>query len=568
MKRIRRSVLVLLAVLGALALAGGALARDPEPTTIEVQLLGFNDFHGNLEPPQGGNGQIRTSNSPITNVSAGGAEYLSTHLQQLEADNPLNTWTVSGGDLIGASPLLSALFHDEPTIEAMNIMGLDFNGVGNHEFDEGYEELERMQFGGCHPVDGCQDGTPFYGSIFEFLAANVVSDVSNNPILPAYEIVQARYVEANGNIDEDSKIAFIGETLEGTPQIVTPAGIQNLSFLDEADTVNMLVPHLKEKGVETIVVLLHQGGFQASPFLYNTCNRLGGEIVDIVERMDDEVDVVVSGHTHQPYDCEIDGKLVTSASSFGRIITRINLTIDRATDDVVSKSADNIIVTRDVGADPRITELIQHYEAIAGPIRDRVVGSASATIARTQNAAGESALGDVIADAQLAATAPTDFGGSKVAFMNPGGIRADIQAGDVTYGELFEVQPFGNTLVVKTCTGAQIEQLLEQQWTTANRILQVSAGFTYTWDEGKTAGDRVDPGSIKIDGVTVAPNASYRVTMNSFLATGGDRFSVFTECTNQLGGEIDLDALVRYFVENSPVAPGPQNRITRIAPPN
>lgn len=311
MKRIRRSVLVLLAVLGALALAGGALARDPEPTTIEVQLLGFNDFHGNLEPPQGGNGQIRTSNSPITNVSAGGAEYLSTHLQQLEADNPLNTWTVSGGDLIGASPLLSALFHDEPTIEAMNIMGLDFNGVGNHEFDEGYEELERMQFGGCHPVDGCQDGTPFYGSIFEFLAANVVSDVSNNPILPAYEIVQARYVEANGNIDEDSKIAFIGETLEGTPQIVTPAGIQNLSFLDEADTVNMLVPHLKEKGVETIVVLLHQGGFQASPFLYNTCNRLGGEIVDIVERMDDEVDVVVSGHTHQPYDCEIDGKLVT-----------------------------------------------------------------------------------------------------------------------------------------------------------------------------------------------------------------------------------------------------------------
>lgn len=559
MRRSVRAALALVTAACGLAVAGTAAA---EPL-IDVQLLAFNDFHGNLQPPDGGNGLIRTSNSPITNVTAGGAEYLATHLGRLEAQNPLNTWIVSGGDLIGASPLLSSLFHDEPTIEAMNIMGLDFNGVGNHEFDEGYAELERMQFGGCHPVDGCQDGTPFYGSVFQFLAANVVSDISNNPVLPAYEIVQARVVEDNGNIDETTKIAFIGETLEGTPAIVTPAGIQDISFLDEADTVNALVPHLKSLGVETIVVLLHQGGFQTGSWLYNTCNGLGGEIIDIVERMDDEIDVVVSGHTHQPYDCEIDGKLVTSASSFGRIVSQISLTLDSATGDVVAKSAENRIVTRDVPKDPRITDLIAHYEAIAGPIRDRVVGSASATITRTQNAAGESALGDVIADAQLAATAPTDFGGSKVAFMNPGGIRADVQAGEVTYGELFEVQPFGNTLIVKTCTGAQIEALLEQQWTVANRILQVSNGFTYTWDSARAPGDRVDPASIKIDGVTVDPAANYRVTMNSFLATGGDRFSVFTQCTNQLGGEVDVDALVRYFVQHSPVGPGPQNRITR-----
>lgn len=546
-----------------LTVSSSAFAGD-KPKLVDVQLLAFNDFHGNLEPPAGGNGVIRTSNSPITTVSAGGAEYLSTHLQQLEQANPLNTWTVSGGDLIGASPLLSALFHDEPTIEAMNLMGLDYNGVGNHEFDEGSAELLRMQNGGCHPFDGCQDGTPFYGSVFQFLAANVVVDATQNPLLPPYKIVKARYADDEGEIEEDSKIAIIGETLEGTPQIVTPAGVQGLTFLDEADTVNMLVRALQKKGVETIVVLLHQGGFQTGSWLYNTCNGLGGDIVDIVNRMDDAVDVVVSGHTHQPYDCNIGGKLVTSASSFGRIVTQINLTIDRRTDDVVAKSAENRIVTRDVPKDPRITSLIADYTAIAGPIRDRVVGEAGATIVRAQNAAGEAPLGDVIADAQLAATAPTDFGGSKVAFMNPGGIRADIAAGPVTYGQLFEVQPFNNTLVVKTCTGAQLDALLEQQWTVAGRVLQVSNGFTYTWDATRPAGDRVDPASIKIGGVTVDPAVGYRVTMNSFLATGGDKFSLFTQCTNQLGGEVDVDALVRYFQQNSPVAPGPNDRITRI----
>ena len=558
-----KRVLVVTAVLAAVLLTMSSSAfAGAKPKLVDVQLLAFNDFHGNLEPPSGSNGLIRTSNLPITSVAAGGAEYMSTHLQQLEQANPLNTWTVSGGDLIGASPLLSALFHDEPTIEAMNTMGLDFNGVGNHEFDEGTAELLRMQDGNCHPFDGCQDGTPFYGSIFQFLAANVILDATQNPLLPPYKIVQARHVEDDGTIEEDSKIAFIGETLEGTPQIVTPAGVQGLTFLDEADTVNMLVPALRKRGVETIVVLLHQGGFQTGNWLYNTCNGLGGEIVDIVNRMDDAVDVVVSGHTHQPYDCEIDGKLVTSASSFGRIVTQINLTIDRRTDDVVAKSAENRIVTRNVPKDPRITSLIGRYTAIAGPIRDRVVGQATANIVRAQNPAGESPLGDVIADGQLAATAPTDFGGSKVAFMNPGGIRADITAGDVTYGELFEVQPFTNTLIVKTCTGAQLEALLEQQWV-ANRVLQVSNGFKYTWDASRPIGNRVDPASIKIDDITVNPAANYRVTMNSFLATGGDGFSVFTACTNQLGGAVDVDALVAYFQQNSPVAPGLANRITR-----
>jgi 5'-nucleotidase len=555
-----------LAALIAFTAAAPASARSdnrPEPRTIDVQLLAFNDFHGNLLPPPGG--VIRTSNNPVTSVPAGGVEYFATHMKTLEAENPKNTLIVSGGDMIGASPLLSGLFHDEPTIEAMNLIGVDYNGVGNHEFDEGKAELLRMQNGGCHPVDGCQDGTPFFGSVFQFLAANVIDNSTNNPLLPAFKIERIQGV----------KVAFIGETLEGTPLIVTPAGVQGLTFLDEADTVNMLVPRLREKGVETIVLLLHEGGFQTGDWLYNGCTGFGGDVVDIVNRLDDEVDVVVSGHTHQPYNCTLDGKLVTSASSFGRIITDIDLGIDRKTGEVVSKTADNVIVTQTVAKDPAQTALIDHYNAIAGPIANRIVGRITADITRTANLAGESALGDVIADAQLAATAPTDFGGAKIAFMNPGGIRADMPfafqaggeaAGEITYGELFTVQPFGNTLVVKTCTGTQIEQLLEQQWQVlaSGRFLQISAGFEYTWDASKPIGDRVDPASIKLDGVTLDPSTGYRVEMNSFLASGGDGFSVFNACTNQLGGEVDLDALVRYFMENSPVAPGPQNRIKRL----
>jgi 5'-nucleotidase len=559
----RRINLAAALLLGALLLVtaspaaarSGAAKRGP----VEIQLLAFNDFHGNLQPPSGSSGLI-------DGVTAGGMEYLSTHLQQLEATNPKNTQIVSAGDLIGASPLLSGLFHDEPTIEAMNHAGLDMIGVGNHEFDEGKAELLRMQNGGCHPVDGCQDGTPFFGSVFQYLAANVIDDSTNNPLLPAYEIKFFRGI----------KVAFIGETLEGTPLIVTPAGVAGLTFLDEADTVNRLIPVLKKKGVKAIVVLLHEGSTQTAPFNRNTCNGLTGPLADIVDRMDDQVDLVVSAHTHQPYICpDMDGKVVTSASSFGRLITDIDATLDPRTRDFATINAENKIVTRTVPADPAITSLIGHYNAIAGPIANRVVGRITADITRTANAAGESALGDVIADAQLAATEPTDFGGAEIAFMNPGGIRADFTfaqisggeaPGEVTFGEAFTVQPFANTLVVKTCTGAQIEQLLEQQWQVlaTGRFLQISAGFEYTWDASKPIGDRVDPASIKLDGVALDPASGYRVEMNSFLATGGDGFTVFNACTNQLGGEVDVDALARYLMANSPVAPGPQNRIKRL----
>ncbi len=530
--------------------------------TVDVQILALNDFHGNLMPPAGSSGRVGL-------IDAGGVEYLATHISSLRALNP-NTVVVSAGDMVGASPLLSALFHDEPTIEAFNLIGLDFNAVGNHEFDEGWHELVRLQEGGCHPVDGCLDGDDFAGASFQFLAANVVRQDNGKTIFPAYK------VRSFGG----AKVAFIGMTLEGTPLIVTPSGISDLNFMDEADTVNALIPELKAKGVETIVVVVHEGGVQAAPAPYNGCVGLSGAIVNILERLDDEVDVVVSGHTHQPYNCVIDNKIVTSAFSFGRLVTKIDLTIDRATGEVTTMKAENKIVTRDVPTASLLTALIAKYNAIAAPLANRVIGTITANINRIATPAGETALGDVIADAQLEATNDAGFGDAVVAFMNPGGIREDLifaggpageGDGNVTYGEMFAVQPFGNSMVTMTLTGAQIDALLEQQFigcgqtaATRQKILQVSTGFSYSWSLSALPCNKVDALTIKIDGVTVDPAASYRVTVNSFLADGGDGFTVLVQGTNRLGGEVDTDAFEKYFAAYSPVAPGPQNRIIRI----
>ena len=607
----KKILLVLVALALAIVAAPSAFAGDKpvkekdkekKEKLTHVRLLAFNDFHGHLEANTPGTIQVGCCNTSSTGVKsaitvpAGGAEYFATHLKALGSENE-NTYVVGAGDMIGGTPLLSGLFHDEPTIEFLNSIGVDTVGVGNHEFDEGKDELLRMQYGnrtydgdgrnggtpyvparpdGCHPVDGCQDGTPFYGSVFQYLAANVIDESTDNPLLPSYKIVNA-----NGE-----KIAFIGETFENTPLVVTPTGVAGLDFLDEADTVNALIPHLKQRQVETIVLLLHQGGFQNPPppsaggFTdVNKCENFSGpELIDVVTRLDEEVDVVVSAHTHAPYVCTIDDRLVTSAASFGRLITSIDLTIDRRTNDVVSATAVNNIVTQTVAKDAGTTALLARYKALSDPIANRVIGSITADIRSArdtpsgQNAAGEQPMGDVIADAQLAATKPTDFGGAVVAFMNPGGVRAGLifnqisggeQPGEVTFGEMFTVQPFSNTLVVKTCTGAQIEALLEQQYV-VGRTLLPSDSLRYSFSASAPVGNKVDPASIRIDGVVVSPGASYRVTMNSFLADGGDGFSVFTQCTNPLGGEVDLDAAVRYFMANSPVSPPPLNRITRL----
>lgn len=563
------ALLAIAMVMLVVAIGPASAAPQPLAPTFKVQILAVNDFHGALLPP----GNFTTSTGP---VAAGGAEYLATWIKTLKANNP-KTVVVSAGDMIGATPLLSALFHDEPTIEAWNEIGLDFNAVGNHEFDEGLDELLRMQNGGCHPVDGCADGDPFGGADFRYLGANVFYEGTNRTIFPPYRIKTFQGV----------KVAFIGMTLEATPGIVSPSGVAGLEFKDEADTVNRLVGVLKARGVKAIVVLVHEGGYPAVATEYNGCTGISGPIVDIVNRTRDDVDLFITGHTHRAYNCVIDGRVVTSAHTNGQVLTRIDLVLNRRSKDVASVTAENIVVTQGVAKDPAITELITEYDAIAAPLRNRVIGSITADILRAGTPPGsgtarglESAMGRLIADAMLDATDDPDNGNAEIAFMNAGGIRNDFlynqisggeQPGEVTFGEMFGVQPFGNNLVTMDLTGTQIDMALEAQWigtnpVPGNKLLQVSEGFTYTYDasvaaDPANAGNVVDISTIMLNGVPIDPNGVYRVTVNSFIADGGDQFPVFVQGTNRLGGAVDTDALEAYFQAHSPVSPDPTPRI-------
>ena len=539
---------------GWIPLAG---VRAPLPP-VQLQILSINDYHGN----------IATTSSAFGGV--GRADYLAANIRTAEAE-VMNSIVVSAGDLIGASPLISALFHDEPTIEAMNLIGLDINGVGNHEFDEGSLELLRMQNGGAHPVDPDGDGIPFAGADFQFLAANVVVTATGQTVFPAYTVKEYQGIE----------VAFIGMTLEGTPSIVTPAGVAGLTFKDEVDSANALIPMLQAKGIEAIVVLMHQGGFASEGGGDGDgCGTLSGDLYDIVAGLDDAVDLVIGGHNNQRFACmDVEGKAVTMAYHSGRMFTDIDVTLDRYTGDMSVQALDNKENFQE-GVTPAadLTTLIDKYDALSAPLANQIIGTAAAdlyeggqpdpqipVIPGYENEAGESSLGDVIADAQLEATKSSTTGNAVVAFMNPGGIRANIEAGDVTYAEAFTTQPFGNSLVTMTLTGTQIDTLLEQQWEGQGgraRILQVSDGFTYTWDAAMPDGTKVAIGTIMIDGTPVVADDGYRITVNSFLASGGDNFSVLPDGTDRLGGEIDLDALITYFGDNSPVPPGPQDRIS------
>ena len=523
------------------------------PDDVQLRILAINDYHGH----------IATSSDSFGGV--GRADYLAANVASARAEVE-NSIFVSAGDLIGASPLISALFHDEPTIEAMNLIGLDINGVGNHDFDEGPEELLRMQEGGPHPVSGDLDGDPFEGADFQFLAANVIDDATGDTVFPPYVVRDFQGI----------RVAFIGMTLEGTGGIVARSSVAGLTFRDEAETVNALVPELQDSGIEAIVVLLHEGGFSDGG--QNDCGSgLEGSIAEVTRRLDDAVDLVIAGHTNDEFVCEIDGKWVTMADNAGRLFTVIDATLDRETGDLAVATISNRATSQEgVTPVPAVTALIDKYKALAAPRANAVVGTVTADISREQNEAGESALGDVLADAHLAATSSPDTGNAVVAFMNPGGIRDEITFassateadGELTYGEAFSVHPFGNSMVTMTLTGAQIDDLLEQQFreegTGYGNMLQPSEGFSYTWDPAALLGSKVEPSSIAIHGVPVEPDGKYRVTVNSYLAGGGSGFSVLLEGTDRVGGEIDVDALVAYFGSVGEVSPGPQNRITRV----
>jgi 5'-nucleotidase len=553
--------------------------------TVDGQFLSYNDFHGAIDPP-GGSGAV------VNGVPAGGVEYLATYLKRLRAEaaeQGRTTLTVGAGDLIGGTPLVSAAFHDEPTIELMNEVGLQVSSVGNHEFDEGVDELIRMQRGGCHPADGCQDGDGFAGAKFTYLAANTINKKTGLPILPPIDI---KFV---GGVP----VGFVGMTLEGTPGIVNPAGIQKVRFANEVETANKWGNLLKLFGVKAQVLLLHQGGAQTgtTPGV-SDCTGFSGPVVPIVAGLNPEFSLVVSGHTHRFYSCTLPNSagtsVVTSAGSNGQLITDIDYSIDRRTGRFAAITARNVLVENGVpdgnggwlknaaGAfvrnpdtvDPNAKKVADKYRAAVAPIANKVVGSITADITRTVGANGESPLGDVIADAQLAWTRSSN---AQIALMNPGGIRADFDAeasaggeadGQVTYGEAFTVQPFNNLVVTQTFTGAQLKDVLEQQFVgfggqTTQRILQVSAGLTYSWNGTAAPGSRVT--ALALNGTPIDPAASYQVTTNDFLANGGDGFTNLTLGTGRTTAPgFDVDALVGYLGAGAPVAPGPANRITKL----
>jgi 5'-nucleotidase len=568
------------------------LTSSAKADLVRLDLLAINDFHGNLDPPTGSSGRIN-------NTPAGGAAFLARHLQMLRNQataNGANTLTVAAGDLIGASPLISAAFHDEPTIEAMNQIGLDVASVGNHEFDEGWQELLRMQHGGClddgdgtNNQNSCPDPqNPFPGAAFRYLSANVFwENQGNHPLptlFPATKVVKVQGV----------KVGFIGMTLEGTPDIVTKSGIEGLRFADEVETANALVPELRAQGVQAIVVLLHEGGVPTDPSAYDGCTGVSGPGMEIARNLSQQIDVVISGHTHQPYNCTVtdpagNPRLITSASSFGRIVTDVHLLLNKSTRDIVRPAAfaqNRIVTNTDVEPVAGINSLIDKYRTLVAPIANKVIGhvNGSEVISRTTDAdgSGDSPLGNLIADAQKAdATTIPDSGPAQdvvpqIAFMNPGGIRADLVApgGEVTFGSAFTVQPFNNFDVSMDLTGQQILDLLEQQWpggnAAARKILQVS-GITYTWDDshaGGPADPKVVASTVMVDadrdGVAdepIDPAATYRVVCNSFLSDGGDGFGVFANGTNKFFGGLDIDALANYLTAHDPYTPTATDRI-------
>ncbi len=534
------------------ALFAGCASVPTEP--VPVKILAINDFHGNLKPPLGGiRIQDPADRTKTVNVPAGGAEHLATAVAELRKQNPNHVF-VAAGDLVGATPLLSALFRDEPTIESLSTMGLEASAVGNHEFDKGAAELLRLQAGGCS-AEGCKGPQPFAGAKFQYLAASTVDEKTGKTLLPAYHVKRFQGIP----------VAFIGLTLKDTPSIVVPSGVAGLKFRDEAETVNELVPQLKAQGIEAIVLLIHEGGIPAGD--YNECPGISGPIVDIVKRLDKAVDVVISGHTHRAYNCRIDGRLVTSGDKYGTIVTQIDIVLDPKTRDVTSAKADNVIVRTDRFAkDPVQTQLIEVYEKLVVPLAKRPVGSIGAAFSRDAAPNGETPLGQLIADAQLAATKDA---GAQLALMNPGGIRAALAKpadGVVRYEDLFAVQPFYNNLVTLTLSGAQLAQVLEQQWQgqVSPRLLQVSRGFSYTWDASRPVGQRVVPGSLKLGGQPVDPAATVRVTVNGFLASGGDNFTVLKQGRDARTGQMDIDALEAFVKANPGVAPGTLDRVQRL----
>lgn len=546
---------------------------------LALRIIAINDFHGHLEP---GNNMVVVPHpaDPTRTVSlrAGGAAHLTSVIRQLRAEVP-HALVISAGDLIGGSPLTSALFRDEPTIEAMNALGLDVNAVGNHEFDKGAAELKRVFSGGCAPTvappfASCAADGKHRGANFAVIAANVL-DANDQPWLPPYTI---RHIES-------VRIGIIGAVTRATPRIVLPNGIVGLKFRAEIGALNHYARELKQQGIHALVALVHEGGETSGGA--NECVAPRGELLDSVRSIDPAIAVIVTGHTHRAYICSIAGRSITQAGSFGRWVTVIDALIDRSTGAVIANSvrARNVPVVNTAADDARVAAaypvvaaaqdvaaLVATYRERAAPVAAQPVGRIAAPFLRQPSEGGDHAAGRLIADAQLYATRAAD---AQVAFTNSGGVRTDIvtyePSGLVTYADAFAAQPFGNTLVTMTLTGRQLHDVLESQWPRSSsgrvRFLQPSRGFSYTWSASKTYGARVVADSIRLDGKPIRPDDRIRVTINNFLVDGGDGFRGFRAGRDAVGGPPDIEALVTYlktYSSEAPLVPDAEPRIRRI----
>ncbi|OLM16891.1 MULTISPECIES: bifunctional UDP-sugar hydrolase/5'-nucleotidase [unclassified Pseudonocardia] len=552
----RRTGIVLAAVFAsvlavAVAAESRTLAGRPDaggdPGTVRV--IAFNDLHGTLEPPTGSSARVTGDDG--AEVDAGGAAYLAAHVERLRAEEP-DSVLLSTGDNIGASPLASALFRDEPTIEVLDGMGVAASVAGNHEFDEGITELRRIAGGGCHPSDGCRFTPSFDGASFPVLAANVTED-GGGPALPATHVV-----EAGG-----TRIGIIGATLTELPGLVSPDGLRGLEIGDEVAAVDAASRDLTAQGVRAQVLLLHQGDdSDGGP---DSCAlEPGGPGSRIAAAVSADVDAVLSAHSHQQYVCSATDpagapRPFVQGLSFGRLLSVLDLTITADGDvDRAATTARNEIVSHDVEPDPAAQEIVDRAVAGSAPLAERPVGTLAGPLPRAAAPSGLSPLGTVIADAHLAASRGD---GAQLALTNPGGVRADLvpdAEGRVTYGQAYTVQPFGNVLQTMTLTGAQLRAVLDQQFTVEDgpTVLQTSSNVRYA-----VAGERV--GRVEVDGVPIADDRPYRVAVNNFLSAGGDGFDAFSAGTDLVGGPVDLDALVAHLGAAPRLTAPPTDRIGR-----
>jgi 5'-nucleotidase len=530
----------------AVASLAGCASHPAAPNLTEIQLVTLNDFHGNLEASKytwdsaaGGGERV---------IQAGGIDTLGAALQAWRKQDP-ELLLVGAGDLIGASPAISSMWADEPTIGAMNLLGLRATSVGNHEFDQGRIELLRQQKGGCvspRADKACKFEGTYQGAQFQYLAANVIDMVTRKPVLPAYKIETAHGV----------KVGFIGTVLREAAESALASGIAGLEFVDEADAINRQLPELRKQGVGVFVVLLHQGGRTTDKFDQQECANLTGPITNVVKRLDPAIRLVISGHSHQGYLCKVDGRLVTQADMGGHVLSRIKLTVDTETNTVRDLSAaQEVMVPGTWPADPALTAYLKKSrERSTAALAQAIATLAVPSVKREKESARESALGDLVADSMLYAARPF---GAQIALQNPGGIRQDLETAEgnrVTLGHAMAVLPFGNTMVAMNLHGAHIVDLLEQQWIGGREakrgLLQVSEGFWYEWDPKLPEGSRVLPGSVKLNGVPLQMDSSYRVVTNNFLAEGGDGFPGFTKGSNRAPTSIrDIDALTSYLIK-------------------